>query len=362
MFGIIFVFLLIDLRILSLDLKDKLSIGCAMIVRNAEKTIERAIRSVIPICRQIVVVDTGSFDSTPSIASRLGAEVHFFEWINDFSAARNYSLKFLRTDWAIILDSDEELVADSIYNDISLFDIKNLGGIRLTLRNFLSSGNSGFNSEEKEDVSITEHKYTRIIRHKSFDGYFLNFQFRGKIHEQISDSIQNKGFEIFDSNIIINHYGYFEKNTEKIKRNLELIQSELDNQPEDIWLKFHLAETYFTAGNINEAEELFLSLFENYHQNPNNYPIEHYEMVRLRLSQIELQRNNFVRAEEFLDFVSNDTNREGLRLYILTVINLLNRNFEKAKEFFKNPDLQNSTMITKKQLGDIKIVINEINK
>ena len=40
-----------------------------------------------------MVVDTGSTDWTTSIAERFGAEIHKFEWCDDFSAARNAALE-----------------------------------------------------------------------------------------------------------------------------------------------------------------------------------------------------------------------------------------------------------------------------
>ncbi len=340
----------------------KQSLCCSMIVKNCENTIERALRSIEPFCRQIVVVDTGSLDTTPSIASRLGAEVHFFEWTNDFAEARNYALKFARTDWVIILDSDEELISETLTNNLQLFNMEAVGGIRTVIKNLLANQKTDYGIDTSKNISIIEHKYTRIFKLRDSNGSRLPVRFTGKIHEQISDSIVDLGYDIIDSDITINHYGYFEKNPEKIHRNLEMIKKELENKPDDLWILFHLGETMFSSGNFNESEEIFFKLIDNFNkpQNKNLYPIEHYEMARIRIAQIELQRNNFRKVEELLDFESKDLNRDGFRLYLLTVSYLLSNNLESAKKNIDNPSLLHTNMLTQNQITDLISAINKI--
>jgi glycosyltransferase involved in cell wall biosynthesis len=55
------------------------------------------------------VVDTGSEDQTIAIAKRFGSTVYEFDWCDDFSAARNYALDQLTTDFILVLDADERL-------------------------------------------------------------------------------------------------------------------------------------------------------------------------------------------------------------------------------------------------------------
>lgn len=335
-----------------------------MIVKDAEETIEKAIRSVKPVCKQIVVVDTGSIDSTPSIASRLGAELHFFNWSNDFSEARNYALKFPRTEWVIILDSDEELITESFIQNLHLLDGNQIGGIRTFIKNYLVAENSNSELLDSDNISIVEHKYTRIFRIRNSDGEKLPVKFIGKIHEQISDSIINCGYQIIDSDITINHYGYKGKHPEKIKRNLELIKSELERNPNDLWLQFHLAETFFSSGNLNEAEIIFSRLIDNYNKEEfkNQFQIEHYEMARIRLAQTEIQDNNFYKVFDLLNFESGDFNREGLRLYLLAVSNLLSGNIQSAADLIKKQPLLSTNMLPQKQINELISAIDNIQK
>ena len=53
------------------------------------------------------MVDTGSVDRTIGIARSFDARIYQFEWIDDFSAARNFSLSKASGDWIFSLDADE---------------------------------------------------------------------------------------------------------------------------------------------------------------------------------------------------------------------------------------------------------------
>jgi|AGTN01.1.fsa_nt_gi Glycosyltransferases involved in cell wall biogenesis len=85
----------------------------AMIVRDSEDMIERCLKSVAGLCDELIVVDTGSVDDTRDSARKMGAKVYEFEWIDDFSAARNRSFELCTSDWIIWLDSDDTISAAS---------------------------------------------------------------------------------------------------------------------------------------------------------------------------------------------------------------------------------------------------------
>lgn len=89
-------------------------ITLCMIVRNEAETLARCLRSVQGAADEIIVVDTGSTDSTPSIARSFGARIIRFPWTGDFAAARNAGLDVARGTWILVLDADEELDPESI--------------------------------------------------------------------------------------------------------------------------------------------------------------------------------------------------------------------------------------------------------
>jgi glycosyltransferase involved in cell wall biosynthesis len=86
-----------------------MSLSLCMIVKNEAATLPKCLDSVRKVVDEMVVLDTGSIDRTPYIAQQLGAKVHHFKWCNDFSAARNAALKYVTSDWILVLDADETL-------------------------------------------------------------------------------------------------------------------------------------------------------------------------------------------------------------------------------------------------------------
>ncbi|MDO5698875.1 MAG: glycosyltransferase [Dermatophilus congolensis] len=85
------------------------SVKLAMIARNEERCIGRALASVMPHVDAAYVADTGSTDETVSIARSHGAVVVSAPWRDDFSHARNLALDAADADWTLVLDADEWL-------------------------------------------------------------------------------------------------------------------------------------------------------------------------------------------------------------------------------------------------------------
>lgn len=297
-----------------------------MIACNSSETIRRALDSVRAIATQIVVVDTGSTDATPSIATRCGAEVYYQVWQENFSHARNRALRYLRTEWALILDSDEQLDAASFCAHAHLLLEPSIGGIEVLIVNSLGG------------TAFSEHRYTRLFRcHPAI-------RFEGRIHEQIADSICRAGFEIAPSGIRIEHQGYAQPSPEKIARNIALLEAELTMQPASVWHRYHLGLAEFAAGNLERA----WSLLEPLRQSP-ELSIEQRELATIRCAQCCLARDDFLTAEQLLAFTSADTHREGLRLFVLAAVLAAQRQFDGAANVLQLPAVCSSGLVEQKQ-------------
>lgn len=93
-----------------------MTLTVVFITRDEELHIERAVRSVLSggLADRVVVVDSGSSDSTVSIAQNLGCDVFFHEF-STHAAQFQWALDntSISTDWVMRLDADEYIPAES---------------------------------------------------------------------------------------------------------------------------------------------------------------------------------------------------------------------------------------------------------
>ena len=82
-------------------------ISLCMIVKDEEDVIARCLDSVKDLVDEIIIVDTGSTDRTKEIVSKYTDKIYDFEWVNDFSKARNFSFSKATKDYILWLDADD---------------------------------------------------------------------------------------------------------------------------------------------------------------------------------------------------------------------------------------------------------------
>ncbi len=79
-----------------------------ILTKNSEKTLEKALLSVVDISGEIIIVDDFSTDKTLKIAKKFKTKI-YKKKLNDFSDQRNFALKKSKSAWILFLDSDEFL-------------------------------------------------------------------------------------------------------------------------------------------------------------------------------------------------------------------------------------------------------------
>lgn len=85
-----------------------------ILTKNEEENITDVIKNAAQLTKNILIVDSGSADKTVELAKAAGARVIYRVWDNDFSAQRNFALKYITTEWVLYLDADERLTESII--------------------------------------------------------------------------------------------------------------------------------------------------------------------------------------------------------------------------------------------------------
>lgn len=90
------------------------SLSLCMIVRDEEKNLATCLNCIAKAVDEIIIVDTGSTDNTKSIARTFTDKVYDFEWVYDFSKARNFSFSKSTGDYIMWLDGDDMVLPDTV--------------------------------------------------------------------------------------------------------------------------------------------------------------------------------------------------------------------------------------------------------
>lgn len=206
-----------------------MKINLVMIVKNEERSLGRCLEAAKPLVDRMIVVDTGSSDGTVRIAQNMGAEVWNFSWVDDFSAARNFSLEQSDGDWNLVLDADEYLRPTS----------------REELERILSSREGMWiggllrydEYRDEEGISVSASVLPRVLPR--------GVRYTGRIHEQPQGDSP-----CYHTGLSADHDGYLY--ADKGERNLPYLKRSVEENPEDGYYQFQMAST---LRNLKRPEE-----------------------------------------------------------------------------------------------------------
>ena len=95
----------------------KVPLSIVVITLNAERTLKQALESVANWADEIVVVDSGSTDTTLQIAQQFNCRV-FYRKFDGFGRQKQYAIEQAKHDWVLVLDADE-IVSEPLANEIA---------------------------------------------------------------------------------------------------------------------------------------------------------------------------------------------------------------------------------------------------
>ena len=85
-----------------------MKISACLITLNEERNLPRCLQSVAPLVDEILVVDSGSSDSTLEKAQKYSARVVHQDWLG-YVGQKNFALAQAQHPWVLSIDADEEI-------------------------------------------------------------------------------------------------------------------------------------------------------------------------------------------------------------------------------------------------------------
>lgn len=260
--------------------RSRARISQCMIVKNEEKDIERALSWGKGIVAEQIVVDTGSTDRTVEIAEQMGAKVYYFQWIDDFAAAKNFAIEKANYEWIVFLDADEYFLPEDarklLYYVRSLHETK-----------FQAMLTGRVNVDNQGNV-MAINTQCRVFRN------LPKLRYKRRIHEFLT-SLDGRPMQMADAveELSMYHTGYGEmESRKKSGRNLKLILEELKENPDDFEMWGYLGQEYECMGEWDEADKAYrkgLNLIPE--SEKSSYDVST-SITALRLLEVQIYRPN----------------------------------------------------------------------
>lgn len=163
-----------------------ITISLCMIVKNEEDVMERCLKSVKNIADEIIIVDTGSKDSTKEICRKYTDKIYNFKWNSNFSSARNYSFSKATKEYILWLDADDVILDE---------DIEKFENLKYDLDEKVDVVMMKYNVGFDNNGNITLSYYRERLLKRSSE-----FQWKEPVHEYLEIS-----GNIINSDICITH-------------------------------------------------------------------------------------------------------------------------------------------------------------
>jgi glycosyltransferase involved in cell wall biosynthesis len=275
------------------------TISLCMIVKDEELMLPGCLESVKDWVDEMIVVDTGSTDKTKEIAQEAGAKVFDFEWINDFSAARNHAKEQATGDFILVLDADERLAPEDgaiLREQIELLTFQTV--VFVTLMNSTSRFSPLAAVVEGSERAGSPVLLPRIVVNKP------TMKWVGRIHESplINDA------ELGRININIIHVGAdqeWRESRQKGERNLTMLMESLnedENKEKTALFWSYMATEMLNAGHRDEFHEALKKSWDRLKEAINNRIIVNTGVAPLYPSVLIL-RGQFTEGLEALHFL-----------------------------------------------------------
>lgn len=250
-----------------------ISVSLCMIVKNEEKNLARCLSAAKPLVDEMIIVDTGSSDSTRKIAEVFGAVVSDFPWNGDYSTARNTSLGQARGNWILVLDADEVIAKQDygLFLNLVCDGSGKQQAYTIVTRNYTSNldvenwqANQGEYPQEEVGRGWMPSEKVRLFPNRP------DVHFENAIHEMVEPALARCGIPDYPTTIIVHHYGYMDVVRQQTKKEYyyELGKKKL---VESGGAPVAICELAIQAAGIGRYEEAIELWHQALSHDPNSY-------------------------------------------------------------------------------------------
>lgn len=237
------------------------TIALACILKNEAHNITPLLQSVRGCFDEIIMVDTGSTDNTVEFLTKINSKIvaddsewkgfskiniKHFSWINDFSAARNYSFAQATSDYIMWLDLDDSL------SDATAF-IKWRDHVMHAAHYWVALYNYNFTPSGSVDCKFIRE---RVIRNNH------GFKWEYPVHEGILQVEGNKFWPQRVTSWTVNHRRTAEDRKQDHLRNLKIVES-VDLEKMHPRMKFYYGKELFENGHPEKAGKPLLEAIKS---------------------------------------------------------------------------------------------------
>ncbi|GAI66169.1 unnamed protein product, partial [marine sediment metagenome] len=207
-------------------------ISLCMLTHNEGYFLDEFLYKMGPLFDEIIIVDTGSTDSTLEIAKKYADKIFHFDWCDDFSAARNFLREKATCPWIFYADPDENYGVEALNQFDVMVKIENAVGFVFLVFNYRGDRSQPSLSESVRLFrNLSEFKFTGLV-HETLDGAMA--EYRKKNPDQV----------VGLSPIPMYHWGFvkgIKHRTEKLAYYKKLNEKQLRENPKDCRPYYNLA-------------------------------------------------------------------------------------------------------------------------
>ena len=295
----------------------EIPISVCIITKNESANLEKCLAAIRPYPFEIVVVDTGSSDNSKEIAGKYADKILDFEWCDDFSAARAFSISKASHNMILVIDTDEFITEINLEEMYRLIDEnpKSIGLIK-RLDYFESAG------MRRAQIFRADRLFNRKYYHYS-----------NRIHECLFAN-DNITYQTYESPVTIDHVGYLgtqEELNAKSMRDIKLLLRTAEEDSDNPYIYFQIGQSYLMMRDEVNSLQYFQMAMDR------NPPLdsEYTRILVKNYGETLLTANRNEEALSLLSYYDAYQNNADYLCLIGTIYMQLNQPLKAIPEFIK---------------------------